>query len=79
MIKGLTFVRKVDNHAVLMSVVESQEISQLKSEHQYLTLGSINNPWTFLGIHNNYEPKDLTETVKGYAIGDLLKLPIWQT
>ena len=77
-IAGLMFVRKIGEMTILTSVVKSESVPNLKSEHQHVITGKDNKD--FISLHvDSKNSIDIKEFAKGLSVDGLLGSFIWRT
>jgi len=64
---------------MFIGIVAVPEDTEIKGEHQYILFGREEKPLQMTGLTViNQTGQDLTKEVAGWAIGQVLSLPIWR-
>lgn len=74
---GLTFVRKVGTKTILLTILNTEDVESLFTEHQHVTLVTHNPDMVTLNVMENHKI-DCSGATVGDSLSDIACKPIWR-
>jgi len=77
-ITGNMFVRKVGEHTMLMAIIKSDTIPNIKNESMQTIIGQ-ELPGGVIRLQTTGEQRDISKEVEGNSPNGIFQMPIWRT